>query len=260
MDQKLQILLIEDDLTACREISKYIKESEDLTLIGITNDSNEGIQFVKDFMPNAVILDLELHQGAGNGILFLHDLKKLILDFIPYILITTNNLSIVTYENARKLGADFIMAKHQHDYTTKGVIDFLRLMKETILDKSNTRSSHPDLSESWERENKILTRRINIELNHIGISPKAVGYKYLIDAIKLIIQKPENNICSIIAKKYEKTDTSVERAMQNAINKAWRISDIDDLSKFYTARINSERGVPTITEFIFYYANKIRNE
>ena len=48
--------------------------------------------------------------------------------------------------------------------------------------------------------------------------------------------------------------------MQNAINRAWKTTDIDDLLRYYEARINSERGVPTSTEFIYYYANKIRAE
>ena len=46
-------------------------------------------------------------------------------------------------------------------------------------------------------------------------------------------------------------------AMANAINKAWKTSDPDDLYKYYTARIDLDRGSPTVSEFIFYYANKL---
>ena len=108
-------------------------------------------------------------------------------------------------------------------------------------------------------EGKII-RKINIELDLIGISPKAVGYKYLAEAIRLIIDKPSNNLCAVIGEKYGKTDSSVERAMQNAINKAWRTSDINDLTEHYKAKVNSDKGVPTLTEFIYYYANKIKNQ
>ena len=48
--------------------------------------------------------------------------------------------------------------------------------------------------------------------------------------------------------------------MQNAIKSAWRTNDIDDLLTYYTAKINPNRGVPTLTEFIYYYANQITNE
>ena len=102
-------------------------------------------------------------------------------------------------------------------------------------------------------------RLISLELDNVGISPKVIGYKYLSEAILLILQGQPHNICETLAKQYKKTDSSVERAMQNAINKAWRTTDIDDLLKYYTARINSDKGVPTLTEFIHYYANKIKN-
>ena len=47
--------------------------------------------------------------------------------------------------------------------------------------------------------------------------------------------------------------------MQNAIARAWRTTPIEDLLRYYTARISSEKGVPTITEFIYYYAAKLKS-
>ena len=61
-----------------------------------------------------------------------------------------------------------------------------------------------------------------------------------------------------MAKNYKKSDASVERAMQNAINRAWRVSDIEELLTHYTAKIHSEKGVPTTLEFVYYYANKVK--
>jgi len=211
-------------------------------------------------LPDVVILDLELHQGGGNGLVFLQELGQMDLPLRPYILITTNNTSMITYEYARQAGADFIMAKHQSDYSVKGAVDFLRMMKSVIQSRAGRAEPEHNTTESPEQRGKRITRRIDLELDYVGISPKAVGYKYLSDAIAMIISKPEKNLCAAIGSQYGKTDSSVERAMQNAINKAWRTTDIDDLTKYYTARICSDKGVPTITEFIYYYANKIKNE
>ena len=260
MENHLTILLVEDDKAACKEIMQYIDQLDDIDLVGITNDSGKAIECVVSLLPDAVILDLELHQGGGNGLLFLNKLKQMDMGIYPYVLITTNNTSAVTYEYARQLGADFIMAKHQADYSSKNAVDFLRLMKEAILSKKANRYPEHSTTESSEQRKKRIVRRISMELDYVGISPKAVGYKYLVDAIQLIIDKPAGNLCSIIGTQYGKTDFSVERAMQNAINKAWRTADIDDLTEHYTARISSDKGVPTLTEFIYYYANKIKNE
>ena len=260
MDRKLSVLLVEDDQDTCKDITEYTEEIEDLSLIGVTNNSKKAIEYVQDYIPDAVILDLELHRGAGNGISFLQDLRQLSIPNFPYVLVTTNNSSWVTYEYARKLGADFIMSKHQSGYSSQSAIDFINTMKEMILNRKSTNDGVPVTTESEEQKKKRLVRKICYELDRVGISPKAVGYKYLIDAISITIKKPQTNLCAVIAAKYCKTDSSVERAMQNAINRTWRTSCIDDLLMYYTAKINSEKGVPTITEFVFYYANKIKNE
>ena len=260
MKEQLSVLLVEDDPDACKKLEQYIDTQKDICLAGVTNNSAEAIIYTKRYLPDAIILDLELHQGRGNGILFLTELNKLGLSFLPYILVTTNNSSTLTYDYVHQCGADFIMSKHQEDYSAKSVINFLQMMKSTIHRKRNNKDYQSQTTESPDQKSKRIRRRICLELDLIGISPKVIGYKYLIDAIEITIEDPAKNLCSIIAPKYQKTDSSVERAMQNAITKAWRSSDIDDLTKHYTAKVSPHKGVPTISEFIFYYANKIKNE
>jgi len=260
MDRELSVLLVEDDQKACANIIKLVDDTGALSLIGVTNNSEKALEYVSDYLPDAVILDLELHQGYGNGILFLQELRQLALPKIPYILVSTNNSSAITYDYVRQLGADFIMSKHQPDYSEKSVVDFLIMMKEIIIAHAKRNAVENNTNETPAQKNKRITRRIFTELDLIGISQKSVGHTYLVEAILIILNKPTINICDIIGKKYGKTTPSVERAMQNAISRAWRITDIDDLLLHYTAKISSERGVPTITEFVYYYANKIKNE
>ena len=61
-------------------------------------------------------------------------------------------------------------------------------------------------------------------------------------------------------KKYKKSSTTITNGIQNAIIHAWRITPPDDLVKYYTARINLDKGIPTPMEFIYYYVNKIKKE
>jgi DNA-binding NarL/FixJ family response regulator len=260
MDKKLSILLVEDEAAECNEFIKKVDELDDVTLVGVTSSSNEAIRYIQDCLPDAVILDLELHRGSGNGFLVLQGLRQISLSVLPYILITTNNTSAITYDFARQLGADFIMSKHQADYSAGNAIDFLRMMEPVIRSRNGTEAPSHTTTESPETRNKRIQARIRTELNTIGISPKAVGYSYLADAIQIVVKQPVQNLCAIIGQKYGKTESSVERAMQNAVNRAWRTSDIDDLYKYYTAKISSDKGVPTLTEFVYFYANKIRAE
>ena len=260
MDKILEILLVEDDQTACKELVQAVDNNpDDFSLIGITNNSSRAYQYVVESCPDAVILDLELHHGGGDGLEFLKHLKDSQLSQTPFILVTTNNISEVTHEIARKLGADFIMTKSQEGYSAKSVLEFLKITKSVILNRRNQNQSS-GFEESPTQAAKRLQRRICLELDKIGISTKSFGYNYLIDAIAITIKEPTQHLCDRIGEKHRKSATSVERAMQNAINRAWNTADIQDLLDNYTAKIKSDKGVPTLTEFIYYYAQKIKND
>ncbi len=260
MKKEMSILLVEDDEKDCKKIKQYTDELDDINLIGITNNSDDAIGYVKEFLPEAIILDLELHKGGGNGLMFLHELKEMELPYHPFILVTTYNSSKITYEYARENGADFIMGKHQSDYSPEGAVEFLRMMKSAIFSKIHSEFPEHETTESPIQKHKRIINEIHREFDLVGLNPKHVGYRYLTDAVQLVMDKPAHNLCSTLGAKYGKTEASIERAMQNAINKAWRTSDIEDLLKYYTAHINSEKGTPTITEFIYYYADKIKNQ
>ena len=260
MKKPLTVLVVEDEPLECQELIKQIEATDgELQLVGVTNNTIKALHYVNDCLPDAVILDLELHKGQGNGLAFLASLQDIRLEAPIYVLVTTNNISYITHESARKMGADFIMVKSQEGYSAKDAIDFLASLKNVIQANRKT-ATGSSLTEPAEQRYSRILRRVAAELDRVGISPNAVGRKYLIDSILIITDKPDEKIRSVLSTKYAKTEASIERAMQNAIEKAWKTSPIDDLANFYTARINSAKGSPTVMEFIYYYAERIRNE
>lgn len=259
MNYSLNIMILEDDIAACKHFQDLIDQYDDLAITTITNDSYQALDTLKKNIPEAIILDLELNEGKGNGLMFLQQMNKLSLPFKPYILVTTNNSSSITLGSVRNLGADFIMSKHQEDYSEQSALDFLNMMKEPILTQcgaSDTASVTPNTTTTRPNYKKIICHK----LDQIGINAKMLGYTYLSEAILLVLDGHNNNLCATIGQTHNKTASSIERAMQNAIKSAWRTNDIDDLLTYYTAKINPNRGVPTLTEFIYYYANQITNE
>lgn len=256
----LNILIVEDDYSTCENFVKLTENLLDIKIVHITNNSYNALEQLSIFLPDVVILDLELHVGSGSGFDFLSGINTMNLSRTPYILVTTNNSSQVTYELARQLGADFIISKHQNNYSEEYVLNFIRMMKTAILNKTKS-SAQSNLSpDSPLMYNKHLKNRIMRELDLFGINPRVIGYEYLTDAIFMLTEKPVSNISRILGEKYQKTSSSVERAMQNAINSAWRRLSVQDLTKLYTAVIRSEKGVPTILEFTTYLARKVKNE
>lgn len=258
MKNKLTLLLIEDDQATINELQDYFETCEDMTLVESTNDANFGLKLVCSHLPNVILLDLELHHGSGNGLIFLSELKKLQLSHSPYIIVTTQNMSEFTLEQARLLGADFILTKYDSSYSPDYIASTIRIMHGAILRKNTSVAQLVDATPA-QLEN-LVERRIQREMELIGINPKNKGFNYLVDAIVLYMQDPSQNLSRALVGKYTKTDKSIERAMQNAIKRAWDTSDIDDLLKYYTARIRPDKGFPTLMEFICYYSNKIKND
>ena len=259
MEKQLSILLIEDEPMECQEIIEYVESKDGTQLVGVTNNIDKALEYVMDSQPDAIILDLELHKGYGNGLTFLDSLREMRLSYPVYVLVTTNNVSQITHDGARKMGADFIMLKSQEDYSAKRVIEFLCSLK-SIIQSNKKAVARPGNTETPGQKRQKNKKRIIDELERIGIAPNVLGRKYLIDCISILIDGQSKEFTAVVAEKYDKSVASIERAMQNAIEKAWKTSCIEDLGKYYTARIHSARGVPTMMEFIHYYAEKIKNE
>ena len=113
MQHDLKIILVDDDREFCESFSACFAQTDGLELVFTTVSAEQALAFIKEGQPDVVILDLELHKGAGNGILFLKELNEMRPAKRPYVLVNTNNSSRTTYDIVTNLGADFVMFKHQ---------------------------------------------------------------------------------------------------------------------------------------------------
>ena len=124
--------------------------------------------------------------------------------------------------------------------------------------------SQKEIEEEKAKQEKLIAEKVNYELDLIGIASHLQGRKYLFDAITyLLSEEGENSQISInqyLLSKHKRPTSTINRAMQNAIVRAWRVTAIEDLEKLYTAHINYNTGVPTPVEFIYYYVDKIKKE
>lgn len=258
-EKPMPILLIEDDENEVNNFREYMKTRNDVKLIKYTNSSYEGLEYVKKYIPEGIILDLELHKGEGSGLSFLEKIRKVKLDFKPLIVVTTNVSSDIIYNHIHTLGVDFIFYKKQADYNPEIVVNSMILLRETLRNNKCNNSKNNDTLETPAEYEERIKEKINSELDIIGVSNHLKGRKYLFNAIMYLLKNDNNgSVFNYLANVYKVGNSSISRAMQTAINHAWRKSPIEDLEKHYKARINFETGVPTPTEFIYYYAEKIR--
>lgn len=253
----INILLVEDDKAECINMKNYISSREDVKLVDIVSSPKDAISSIKTYLPDAIILDIELNNGEGSGLEVLDAIKLLNLNFKPIIIITTNISSKLVYTYAHENGVDMIFHKLKDDYSPELVVRNIVLLSEIKADGKSINAI--DVESKDDYRNRI-SERINRELDLIGISSHLVGRKYIHDSILYIIEEHEDseNVFLYLAKKYKKGNSTIGRSIQTAIEHAWRKSSIEDLQKYYTAVVNYNTGVPTPTELIYYYVDKIK--
>ena len=256
----ISLLIVEDDIDECNILKNYINTREDIKLIGIANSTNKALEYVKTHIPDAIILDLELNNGEGSGLEILENIKNMQLDIKPIIVITTNISSKTVYTFAHKNGADLIFHKLKDDYSPELVINNILLLNKTRNTSKFINSQNFKTEETINDYRNKISNRINRELNLIGISSHLIGRKYIHDSIIYIIEnnQEKENVFLHLAKVYKKGNSTIGRSIQTAIEHAWRKSSIEDLQKYYTAAVNYNTGVPTPTELIYYYVDKIK--
>ncbi len=259
-DKPMSLLLIEDDELECQNYKNYIESIEGVKLVETTNSSEKGIEYFNLYVPEAIILDIELHNGQGSGLEFIERIKEHIKEFKPIIVVITNASSNILYDKLHYEGVDLIFYKKQTDYSPKLVISSLLSLRKILYRYNNNKNNILKTETKADKKEK-LSIKIDTELNLIGVSPHLKGRKYIHDAIMYLFKESKNeqkeSVFNHLANEYKRSASSISRVMQTAINYAWRTSAPEDLEVYYTAKINYNTGVPTPTEFIYYYYQKI---
>lgn len=254
----MKILIIEDDVNECNNFVNCIKSRKDVELVALTDSDVEGLKYVKLKRPEGIVLDLELNNsttGNNDSLEFLSKLRKMNLNYQPIVIVTTHVNSTRTYDILHRNGADLILYKDHPNYSCEYVLNKFINLRE-ITPKQTVTTLEEELKES---ENKI-SDCIYHELDLIGVTAKLKGRTYIHDAILYLIQNENSktNVIQHLTKVYKKSGNTITNGIQNAIIHAWRVSSIEDLTTYYTARVNYETGIPTPMEFIYYYVDKIK--
>lgn len=255
----MKILIIEDDIDDCNKLINCVKTRNDIEIVAVTDSDIEGLRYVKALKPEGIVLDIELNNsksGNTDSLNFMTDLKDLKLNYDPIVIVTTHVNSKRTYDVLHRKGVDLILYKDNAQYSANYIFNhFINL--RNIGTNAEEKSS---IEETLKDEKSKISSCINKELANVGITSKLKGKLYIHDAIMYLIKNENDgsNIVTYLSNLHKKSATTITNGIQNAIFHAWRVTPIEDLTKYYTARVNYETGVPTPMEFIYYYKDKIK--
>jgi len=267
-EKPMRLLLIEDEVGDCLRFSDCAKRRPDIIFVGMTDSCEEGMGLVKSRLPEGVILDLQLVKGSGSGLRFLELLAETELTLRPIVAVTTSNQSSVVLKRIQELGADWYFSKTQQDYNEDFVVNTLLSLRNALhvkqKDGADLRGKYRisgSIVESIDERHDRIYKRIDVELDLVGVKVRLKGRKYLREAIFLKIHSEKQSGSSIeqVAHNHGLAYGTVNKVMQTAINNAWESADIDEIYTHYTARISQKNGVPSPSDFIHHYADKIRN-
>ena len=256
----MKILIIEDDSRDCQNFIDCVKHRQDFEIVGLTGSDIEGLSLAKSKRPDGIILDIELNNskslGNANSLDFISNLRALKLDYWPIIIVTTHVNSKRTYDILHRNGADLILYKGHPKYSCNFVLNQFLVLNDSSNALNTTEFSDEVINNSHQK----ISEAIDQELNFIGVTPNLKGRQYIHDAILYLIENPSSSVGVVqyLTKIHKKSGTTITNGIQNAIIHAWRVSSIEDLSTYYTAKVNYETGVPTPMEFIYYYVDKIK--
>ena len=264
-ERRYKVLIVEDEPRYSEPLKSCFNQSVDFVTMAVTDSEAEALTLVKSGLPDAMVVDLQLYNGEGDGMLLLHhiyDLKQ-ILPLRPYIVVLTSVVSERIKERLSSGLADFSFSKRTKNYTPELILRHLRAMSSEF-DCNRTNRLRP-LPSILDKE-ALIYERVEREICHYYVKHGNQAKDFLVDAICMTIALPEyekpvfQHIFAEIAKKHGKSHRNVYTRIHLLLQQAFAKTDANDLAKVYTPYLDVSRAAPTPREFIAYTANKIRRE
>lgn len=117
----LKVLLVEDSRVLADRLIELVDQTPTVELIGHVDNERDAIALLKRKAVDVVVLDLQLKQGTGFGVL-----KSLIGNKArPHVLVLTNYDLPEYRREATQLGADYFLDKSREYHRLPEILEEL---------------------------------------------------------------------------------------------------------------------------------------
>ena len=258
---EIKILMVEDEQYVVDQYRSLTGDQTGISIVYDTGSEQRALQYLERHEIDVMILDLELEEG--DGISLLEEIQERGMDK-PFIVVVTNTVSNVTLSYIRAHGADYVYQKMNALYSPVRVISVIQKIYPYKRFAKPVKE-HPLVTDfNRQRAQIVMRHNLESELEMIGIKRKMVGFRFLVEAVMLYVESPEedvhitNDIYPEVAKLMHTTSMSVERSIRSAIEAAFTKADIVRLHRYYPFPYDDDKGRPTNTQFIANMADRIR--
>lgn len=256
MEDKIKVLLTDDDIGYIEELKETLDNTAGFTVVGVAHDGEEGVAMTKRLHPDLVILDIVMPKM--DGICVLSEIKRMPPQNRPRVVILSAALHDTTMRMCMERGADFCIMK---PVQANVLIERLRALCYPV--KAIGLPAQP-MGMDANSKRHILERTVTDTIHSVGIPANIKGYQYLRDAIMMSIDDAElinavtKQLYPKVACRHNTSPSRVERAIRHAIEVACMRGNDEVLYRLFGYTVSSMKGKPTNSEFIALIADKLR--
>ena len=109
MKEKITVLIADDNQEFSRTLATYLRNQEDMEVVGIAKDGLEAVDLIKDKLPDIAILDVIMPHLDGLGVL--EKLNESNMDKKPMCIILSAVGQDKITQKAINLGAQYYIVK-----------------------------------------------------------------------------------------------------------------------------------------------------
>ena len=251
MEQKISVLLADDNREYCDVVSSYLNKQDDIEVVGVCYDGYEALEKIQQLQPDIAIIDGIMPRLDGLGLL--EKLGSVQMESPPVCIMLSAMLEEKITQKALELGAAYYIAK---PFDMESLVSRIRQMQG---------SGSAPIGLKPSSSLNIETRVTNI-LHEIGVPAHIRGYHYMRSAIVMAVDDIDvlnyitKELYPSIAKKCNTTPSRVERAIRHAIEVAWSRGRVDAIDSIFGYTVSNNKGKPTNSEFIALIADRLRLE
>ncbi len=244
-DGTIRVLVAGNSSFSTNVVGK-LQSTPGLVLVDHVSDGVTALQVCQDLKPGVLLLEMILPRLDGFGVLKAIKANPA----APKVVVVANPGQEQLLLLAMDLGADYFILKP---------FDLDALMRR--IQMLATPEGMPRVKLDY---NLQLEEMITREISRIGVPAHYKGYRYLKDAIAMVVADTEllmavtKQLYPRVAVRYNTTGNKVERAIRHAIETAWSRGNIEVLNREFGYSVDMRKGKPTNSSFIATLADKIR--
>ena len=282
MNDKITILIADDNPDFANTLTSYIEEDNKFEIIAMARDGKQAVEMILNTEPDVVLLDVIMPHLDGIGVLEKVTAANMKKHPICIMLSAVGQEKIT--QRALELGAEYYaikpfdinvllqrikeikLQKKQPQFINSNVNNYNINNNINSYKSREIKAQYIEISPEKKKDEENLEALVTNVIHEVGVPAHIKGYQYLREAIMMVV----NNIDIInqitkqlypdIASKYNTTPSRVERAIRHAIEVAWGRGQAETVENIFGYTISAAKGKPTNSEFIAMIADKLRLE